>query len=248
MHAKYAVVWSFSIVIILVIAVASRAACPPSPTTYANGAIEGPATSDGSRNATVAVDGNNRFAMGWESLFVSGRNTIYVARFNANGTCLCNSGDSCPAAVTDPGTAAHHHPSVAIQQGSSPTFRLIWEGSRTPNTLQNGGGKLYALNYSLLASPFGPPPFGAPTVGSPVFYTPSAGVSDVSVCADGWARARATEFQSDTQGLGYDNDCPASTLTFVQTCGDTGVPQYCYTATWLRCNAKRVREEFAGWM
>jgi hypothetical protein len=209
----------------------ARADCPPSPTTYSNGVIEGPVETNGSRNATVAVAATGQFITAYESSnFISGRNTLFVARFNADGGCLCEGGDFCPAQVTTTQSAKYRHPSLAIQKVGDPVFRLVWQGERSPATISNRGGKLYALDYRLLESPFQPPRGTIPPVSDLIYTVPSTGISDGGVCADSWLLGVvpvAVETVSTDLGLVNDADCSAISFNYILTC--TGAsPSFCY--------------------
>ncbi len=222
----------FGCVVVVAVLIASgqrvQAACPSSPTTYGNGAIEGPIEESESLFPTVAVDGSNRFIAAYETRLVNGRNRIFVARFNADGSCLCNTGDTCPAPVVSSNAARFHHASICIQRITNPSFRLVWEGGINPVIGPNDGGDIYSLTYGLLTSSFGPSQQGAPGINHLAYYTPSGGLSDSGgVCGDGWGRIA----QSGSEGVAYRAVCAASASNFVESC-DTASSAICFTNVW----------------
>jgi hypothetical protein len=103
--------------LVLLVPVAASGDCPPSPTTYLNGVIEGPVTSDsvGGRHCSLAIDALDRFIIAYQTPSTTD-NDVYLLRFGADGGCICLTGDECPARLTEPPTpnSTHNHISVAL--------------------------------------------------------------------------------------------------------------------------------------
>ena len=125
-----------TLVFFLGINVALAQDCPPAPTTHPNGVIEGPVTPTGPQGSdgTVALDGSGRFIVVYQEVNLVAGNNLLVERFDENGVCVCNPGDSCPALLSDPEVGASHFlPSVAMTPGApgqSPLVFVSWIGVR----------------------------------------------------------------------------------------------------------------------
>lgn len=136
--------------------------CPDDPTTYPNGAIEGPVTdpADGHESA-VGIDGGGRFVIGFSTPPVNenGANEAVGLRFLADGTCVDD-----PVYLSDDATThgIHEHVSVDMNraveaQNSSVGFG--WIGTRVPSIWLSSRFVLgFVTDFESFTSPHLEPP------------------------------------------------------------------------------------------
>lgn len=215
--------------------------CPPCPTSYTDGSLEGRVSSTSDTNcwdATICVDGDSDFLVAYATHTSSGyNNAMLVRRFNADGTCIGSS-----LTVTATGSSydfiTYRTPSVAMSAAGD--GRLDWAAAFAGTCPSFSGPTKYSTNFTFSNSS-SPSTSAAPTC-SPGLqdFEPSVGIADSGNCS---AWIRDNQQSNPTDGILFDPvGSPSGPL--VSCVPAPNNPPYCYITDWQPCIAQNSDGRF----